>query len=119
MPRPDLEPGWLARVEAAYDSSPHVPAFAREGGPRRILLEVWLSGIWLREQLVGLGASEDQRAAICFAHGQRSFGHDPWTVVAFAVDEYRRGLAATPGLELGRDLLSGRAPRLSRVAGTS
>lgn len=49
--------------------------------------ELWNSGCWLNERIADHGVPADQVRRIGMAHGQRSFGRDPWEVAVMYANE--------------------------------
>lgn len=64
---------------------------------------LWDSGCWLAHILRNAGATDQEVQSIQMAHGQRSFGADPWqTAVDYANEYCETGdTVEKGGLELG------------------
>lgn len=118
----DLDPDWIRKCRDAFDAwdgaGDRLFLLLREELPDA-MFEVWLSGCWMNRELRARGADEELVRRLGFVHGQRCVGRDPWSAARAVLDEFIRGLGATPGLELADDLLAGRPPRLERLPGQS
>lgn len=69
------------------------------------ILEIWRSGCWLEEEMKKLGATDQESYDCCFAHGQRSFGRDPWVMAVNALEKWKAGNPDKPGEELAQSLI--------------
>lgn len=109
---PDVSPEDWARLASMAEESldhphPDTPSFisSSTGAVREVFKTLFMSGQWLTEKLIEAGASDDEAASICFAHGQRSFGRDPWQIAQEQLQRWNQGIADKPGEELANELL--------------
>jgi hypothetical protein len=103
MPRPDtLTPEFLARAEKLFDDCPDVPDYAKKEPVRVRLLEIWIAGTVLQQGLQDRGCDPEFAQQIGFAHGQLSFGRDPWDAGEAILNAYDEGFYPPPGEELAK-----------------
>lgn len=109
---PDISPEDLARLASMAEDSldhphPDTPSFISRstGAVRDVFKTLFMAGQWLTEKLVAAGATDEQAASICFAHGQRSFGRDPWAVAQEQLERWGQGVADEPGEKLANELV--------------
>lgn len=53
-----------------------------------LIKKIWQAGCWLNRILKDNGASEKENEEICFAHGQRCFGNDPFEQAVRLANEF-------------------------------
>jgi len=112
---PELTPEVIALCRLEFEQSSAVPPGWTTGLLGDVLWEVWLSGYWLRNQLVERGAPEKMAQDICFAHGQMSVGRDPWLVTKELLKQFELGFKPEPGRELAEALLQGAPVQVTPV----
>lgn len=112
MPRPEMTEEYFADLEMKakfFHEDPPEDIVARLSEIpyfRQKYNEIFMSGIWLGDELKKLGASETQIEQICFAYGQRCFGSsDVWETAKEQVQKFREGQADIPGLKLAEEIL--------------
>lgn len=111
MPRPNLEPEYLAELEAKAEDLLSNPPEGMgaisyfSGTARQRFKEVIMSGDWLHDQLAEENIPEDEIEKICFAHGQRCFASiDPWQVAQDAFLKWVDGKPDKPGARLAEEV---------------
>jgi len=85
-----------------------IPSFRKHAKPDDHIGKMWDSGSWLSKTLRELGASDEEKEAICFAHGQRCFGGDPFEVALSYANEYadNKTTSEQPGPELAEKIFN-------------
>ena len=108
MPRPPSAPETLARYEASARAAVR-EALLFVPGPELlpVLLEACISGEWLREELLRVGATEEETYRLTFAAGQMCVGRDAWEVAQTVLTLFKEGEPPAPGPELAERLLRG------------
>lgn len=121
MPKPqrpdDLTEEFIQGCRQMFLASTEIPEAMKRGNLGDVLWEVWLSGAWLRGQLLDAGCPEDQVVNISFAHGQMCMGRDPWFVARAVLSQYQKGFAPKAGPALAQTLLNGEPVPVYRVDG--
>jgi hypothetical protein len=108
MPRPDLKPEYIQKLEDHYEEfhsnpppdHPKVPA-----GLEPRYKEMFMAGDWLADRLGDSGADPKEIEDICFAFGQRCMGsHDVWETAKASLRKFWEGRADKPGMALAEEI---------------
>lgn len=107
MPRPELKPEYLEKLEDHYQDFMDNPPEGTHPIPGEAFKQVFMAGDWLADRLHDSGVAEQEIYDITFAFGQRCFGQlDVWETAKEQLRKFWQGRADKPGMKLAEEVCS-------------
>lgn len=101
MPRPEMPLYKLKALEAKADMvmdankllNPVLVTMCGSDEGRKVVMEMFMAGVWLFDELRALGLTQDECEMVGFAHGSECAkpGVDPWEIANLQIDKWKKG----------------------------